>query len=215
MATIPVPFVTPARYLAMVGGVQAVGLVVGLTVAVLSLLSGNDANRVDRVLDLHRELVSGDVGNARSRLADHLRRVGQAQLGSHYVYQPEKGDLRRNPQANAYEDAAAGDARPATDRALLLRYFERADGALKEGILHHGLFHRLIGSHVLWWDAALINEDLDRPHRHSLALLAEWVVSYTGADVIAYTRYWATSFSTTSPDLDFVTLPAWTFKMFG
>jgi hypothetical protein len=64
------------RFSAWATGVQAVGVIFALFLAGVSLQRDSHDRRVDRVMDLHRELVSGELSGPRFRLSRHLRELG-------------------------------------------------------------------------------------------------------------------------------------------
>jgi hypothetical protein len=68
-------------------------LIVTLLIGALALTSQQHDRRVDRVLELHTVLVSGDVGAARLRLSHHLRSLGPSEGGRRYVLQPTQDQL--------------------------------------------------------------------------------------------------------------------------
>ena len=207
---LPIPWATPAEYQAIVAGVQALGLVVALLIAALALTGDQNDRRVDRVLQLHEDLVSGDVGAARSRLAYHLRTLGPEHEGRRYVLQPTQDQLVHDRKLHRYSDhEATTDSTPREDRVMLLRFFERADAARREKTVHLPLLHELIGSHALWWDAALWLEDHERSHRRALRDLAQWVSDYASIHQCSYVSSWARNTSRRGVNPDFLHWPPW------
>ena len=92
--------------------------------AALSLLADSHDRRVDRVLEFHQQLTSGELQAARLRLVGHLRNHG----ASGKVNRATRDDLRTDPVLSRY----AGDAskiRPIDDINLMLRFFERVNAA--------------------------------------------------------------------------------------
>lgn len=205
---IPIPWLTPTEYQLIASGFQAFGLVVALFFAAMTLSSDLHDRSVDRVLALHAEIVSGEVGAARSRLAHHLRTNGPVTAGHRLVLQPGPDVLRDDPQLSVYADATSG-ATPREDRVLLLRYFERTNAARELRTVDDGLFHKLIGPHTLWWDAALWCEKHDRPHRNELLDLATWVAQYTAKFNPDYAKHWDRNLSRSGRQPDFKDWPDW------
>jgi hypothetical protein len=70
-------WVGPSTYSSLTAGVQAVGVVIALGLGAATLMRDNRDRRVDRVLALHQELMTGDVWQARYCLVRHLRKLGQ------------------------------------------------------------------------------------------------------------------------------------------
>src|SRR4051812_39242888 len=90
-----------------------------------------------------------------------LRSEAPADDGPPRVAQPRRGDSALTKALDIYRSGSKydnNDESPNEDRAVLLRYFERADAARLAGIVNPALFHTLIGPHALWWDAALWND---------------------------------------------------------
>jgi hypothetical protein len=146
--------------------VQAVGLVVALSLAVLTLTRDRSDRKVDRTLSIHQEFVSGDVGDARDRLHKHLSR-GE---GNKFK-RAGRLQLRDDPSLNIYDSLSTET--PFSDCGLLLRFFERAEITLRAGLVDDELFLELLGRHATWWGEAL---SLDRHARPKLAVhcLADW-----------------------------------------
>lgn len=158
-------------YDSITNGVQAVGVVVALSLAAATLIRDNRDRRVDRVLSLHQELMNGSVWEARYRLVYHLRAHGYG--GS--VRRVTRQELNEDPSVSQYRPGIQGN--PAQDADLLVRYFERAYAALRTDALDVPLFAELIGRHAIWWDLVLVQTPdwLTRAH---LTRLAGWTRAY-------------------------------------
>ena len=147
----------PDKYTALTAGVQAIGVIVALTVAVLTLRADSRDRRVDRVLALHQELTTGEVQAARVALAGHLRR--QTPTGKAITVSLKQ--LGEDPKLSRYakdnEHASEGHAcTPLVDARLLLRFFERADAIRTSGAAYVPLYAELIAGHAFWWSRHLI-----------------------------------------------------------
>jgi hypothetical protein len=91
----------------------------------------------------------------------------------------------------------------------VLRFFERANAARREGTVHRGLFHELVGSHAIWWDAAFWLQDHERAHRGALKELSQWVVDHATAHAPRYVASWARNTSPNGQNPDFLQWPTW------
>jgi hypothetical protein len=144
-----------------------------LRVAVATLESDSRDRRVDRVIALHEELMSGTTGGGRSRLARLLRSRGSAGV----CLQVSRDQLRGNTDVSAYDEASdKASGSPAHDLTLLLRFFERADIARTAGTLDELLLVALVGRHAGWWDLAIARDD--NTARIPLQRLAGWCQQY-------------------------------------
>jgi hypothetical protein len=139
------------RFSAWATGVQAVGVIFALFLAGVSLQRDSHDRRVDRVMDLHRELVSGELSGPRFRLSRHLRELGSNGLvRSVSIWQlGTEGNLK-------YTDPEGG-VTASRDLSLLLRYFERVNAAREAGTLDEDLLVRLLGRHAGWWSEAILD----------------------------------------------------------
>jgi hypothetical protein len=163
--------VPASRYQAITSGVQAVGVIIALGLGVATLRGDSKDRRVDRVLALQQELVSGELQAARGRLIRHLRRHG----ANGKLLTVSGFDLDDQTSLGRYSDDP--DARPRGDLNLLLRYFERANALRSAKAVDLPLFADLVGGHALWWDTA-VKPEPDWPTRQHLTELGTWVRIY-------------------------------------
>ncbi len=171
----PIAFLDPQRYSAYASGVQAMGVLIALILAMLTLGADRHDKQVDRVLALHSELVTGEVQSSRIRLIDHLRRRG----GGIYVHEATRDDLQKDPRLSAYD--VKSEYTPLHDANTVLRFFERANAAIKARTVYEPLFHELILRYALWWDLALLPSSTPWAGRAALTELAAWGKLYEEA----------------------------------
>ena len=160
LLALPVPWLAPDRYQAYTSALQAVGVLATLGIAAATLRGDSRDRRVDRVLELHHELISGETGAARTRLGAHFRRNGTKP----WVLQATIDQLADGHVgiSSKYQDASIKRRRwvrrqpawppetPRDDAALLLRFFERAWLAQATGSLDDSMCASLIGTHAGW-----------------------------------------------------------------
>ena len=178
----------------IVGAIAAVGTagaaLLGLRYARRQIDSVSHDHRVDRVLDFHRDLTTGDVGDARSRFSELMFRVGEEAFGAGHCWRPTWNSLLPpDPKADVHsdtkrrlglypDDIIGGERhRPLDDLRSVLWCFERIEEARNRGAsLDEPLLVSLIGYHAVWWD--LLCKRLTRDgggHIFSLVRLAEWM----------------------------------------
>jgi hypothetical protein len=174
----PAAFLNSSRYSAYASGLQATGVLIALILAVITLDADRHDKQVDRVLALHQELVTGDIEGCRIRLIDHLRKRG----GGRYVQTVTRDDLQKDPRLSSY-DGPSGHT-PFHDANTLLRFFERANAAIKAKTVNEPLFHELIIRHALWWDVALRHSSTPWVGRSALGELASWAKIYEKAHLV-------------------------------
>lgn len=166
------------RYGALTDGMQALGLVVALAAAALTLRADSRNQTLDRVLALHQELMSGKVGAARVRLVRHLRGHRRNEERPTTLEELRHGMLATYSSEDMRLDHdSVATHRPDLDLNILRRYFERADSAREAGAVYLPVFADLIGGHAQWWDRALVDDGRDTMRYH-LADLADWSTSY-------------------------------------
>ncbi|MGW5241876.1 hypothetical protein ACWEOW_23325 [Monashia sp. NPDC004114] len=146
------PFLDGQQYGGYATAVQTIVVAITLVVALITYRHDSHDRRVDRVLALHRELVTGQVGASRRALLDLVRKNGE----------PYGARAREEIRAKGL----------GADRAALLRYFERVEAARERGSLDDTLAAALIGRHAGWWHLALCFEDT--PARRPLKNFSEW-----------------------------------------
>ena len=155
-------------------GISAAAVVFSVLLAVFTLLRDSQHRQVDRTIAFHEALTEGEVQAARTRLVRHLRQNASDGL----VAQVSKKALDLPPH-DRYAKSDDPEVRPSTDARLLLRFFERAAAANREGALNAALVHRLICPHAYWWFMALRHDEAD-PWTSRLALddITKWGVYY-------------------------------------
>lgn len=163
--------VDSARFGALTGGVQAIGVVVALGLGAATLLRDSRDRRVDRVLALHEELMTGELWHARHRLVRHLRSLG-AEGKARAV---SRAELMNDPDVSHYDGGT--EATPLMDADLLVRFFERANAVLVAGSVHEPMFVDLIGRHTFWWNTA-IRAAPEWTTREHLTDLKNWTSRY-------------------------------------
>jgi hypothetical protein len=169
---VPITFLNSSRYSAYAGRLQAVGVLVALILAVVTLDADRHDKQADRVLALHQELVTGEIEGCRIRLIDHLRKRG----GGHRVLAVTRDDLQKDPRLSSYD--GSGEYTPFHDANTVLRFFERANAAIKARTVHEPLFHELIIRHALWGNAALRPSATPWVGRSALDELNAWARVY-------------------------------------
>ena len=181
----PIPLLDAQRYAAYATGLQALGVLVALILAGMALSSDRHDKQVDRVLLLHSELVGGETQAARIRLVEHLRRWG----GSQRVRSVTRGELQATPGLSAYQDDSTST--PLQDSNNVLRFFERANAAVKWSSGYEPLFHQLIIRHALWWEVALQEDSAPWAGREALSELTAWGRAYEARRPgLAYLASW-------------------------
>jgi hypothetical protein len=169
---VPLTLLSPGRYSAYASGLQALGVLIALILAVVTIDTDRHDKQVDRVLALHHELVTGEIEGCRVRLIDHLRKRG----GGRHVLPVTRADLQRDPRLSSYDGSSAYT--PFHDANTVLRFFERANAAVKAGTVNRPLFHELIIRHALWWGDALRSSSTPWVGISALDELAAWARSY-------------------------------------
>ena len=146
--------------------------------------------RVDRVLALHSDLTTGEVGAARCRFIELMYKVGEEAFGCNQCWQPTWQSLlppnlsirdgTGSPRLlGIYPSDIVGSEgrRPLDDLRLILWCFERIDESCKTGTsLDEQLVVSLIGYHAAWWNLLCKRlEPTAGGYIHSLVRLAEWM----------------------------------------
>jgi len=158
---------------------------VALILAGMALRSDRHDKQVDRVLLLHAELVGGETQAARIRLVDHLRRWGEGQRTRSVT----RSELQSTPGLSAYQDGSSST--PMRDANTVIRFFERANAAVKWSSVYEPLFHQLIIRHARWWEVALQEDSAPWAGREALSELTAWGRAYeTHWPGLAYLAAW-------------------------
>lgn len=182
---IPIPLLNAQRYAAYSAGLQALGVLVALLLAGMALSSDRHDKQVDRVLLLHSELVNGETQAARIRLVEHLRRWGEGQRARIVT----RSELLNTPGLSVYQDDSSSN--PMQDANTVLRFFERANAAVKWSSVYEPLFHQLIIRHARWWEVALRESSEPWAGREALSELTAWGLAYeTRHPELAYLASW-------------------------
>jgi hypothetical protein len=142
-------FLDADQYAAFAGAIQALIVVPALIVGVATLLSDRHDRRVDRVLEFHQELVSGELQAARTRLTRHLREHGTGGKPRRVT----RDELKSDPALKEY--SGTSEFSPTGDFNQILRYFERVDCARLANSVDLPLLAELVGRHAVWLDLAI------------------------------------------------------------
>lgn len=140
--------------------------IIGLAVGLFQLWSGLKAIRVQRTIDLHRDLTTGEVGRAADRLSTLLWKEGERRFGRNRCYAPEwpelltavrgtggAGRLGEYIDSDRVVDFASSE--PLRDLYALLWCFERIEAGRASRALDRVLLASLIEPHAAWWSCAL------------------------------------------------------------
>ncbi|HET9144371.1 hypothetical protein [Actinophytocola sp.] len=129
---IAIPLMNAGQYQALAGGIQAVGVTAALIFGAFTLQHDRHSKKVDRVLELHQSLTSGDLQASRIRLMRHL--VRHSDKSSARVRSTSIKELRDDGGAlSAYDDDALNA--PIVDLNLVLRFMERSNIARRSGVV--------------------------------------------------------------------------------
>jgi hypothetical protein len=183
---ITIPLMNAGQYQALAGGIQAVGVTAALIFGALTLQHDRHSKKVDRVLELHQSLTSGDLQASRIRLMRHL--VRHSDKSSARVRSTSIKELRDDGGVlSVYDDDALNT--PIVDLNLVLRFMERSNVARRSGVVDLPLFHELVCGHALWWNRA-INADPNEPLSLRLIDLVEWTNEYRTRHHPSYCDIW-------------------------
>jgi len=152
----------------VIGGLQAIGVVVALGLGAATLRRDSYDRRVDRTLALNQEFMTGAIWLARRRLFAHIKSLAADPAMGFQVITREQ--LRRDPQISRYRD---GEGSPEDDVDLMMRFFERANAQRVTAVVELPLFAELLGRHALWWDRAIVADE-QWITRLSLAAMGTW-----------------------------------------
>lgn len=81
--------------------------------------------------------------------------------------------MRNSPEWQAYSAPEFADSLPVLDANLVLRFFEKAEAALRAKSVDEPLFLDLIGRHAYWWNNVFLPES-DGHVRQRLERLGCW-----------------------------------------
>lgn len=182
-------FLTSAQYSAVASAIQAAAVVPAIAIAASALLRDSHDRRVDRVLDFHRELTSGEVLQARDRLGAHLRKHGV----DGRVRPTSRDELRDDLKLSRYSTDHSN--KPRSDVNVILRFFERVNAARIAATVDYPLLAELIGRHAAWWNLAIKDPGDDEVPRAPLRELATWADEFVLAnqDRYSYLRNWGSN----------------------
>lgn len=175
--TPPIPWLDPTQYQGYVLAFQAVGILATLGIATVTFRGDSRDRRVDRVLALHNELTSGEVGAVRRRLAAHFRQHGPRDGSKQWVLQTTTEQLKKRSDLSRYRDDGLKQT-PSEDAAVLLRFFQRAQLAQATGSLDDYMCASLIGAHAGWWNLAIQHSGKSEPMKTALNELATWANNF-------------------------------------
>lgn len=150
--------------------------VAGVVVAVWQVHGGQTAIKVQRVIDLHADLTTGEVGNARSRFTALMWKHGERQAGSNACHLPLWEEILPSPTTEngkgglsgylAFEAIATSqDAEPLRDLYAVLWCFERIEAGRAGGALDKRMLIELVAPHAIWWNS-LTEKISDKNTRH-------------------------------------------------
>jgi len=146
--------------------------------------------QVDRVLALHHDWTTGEVGDARVRFSELMYRAGEEAFGPRKCWRPDweslippnpavPKDVRTARFLGYYpEDMLSGRGnRPIHDLRQVLWCFDRMNEARKRASsLDEDLLISLMGHSVVWWNLLCGRlETLAGGHVYSLMQLASWM----------------------------------------
>jgi hypothetical protein len=173
------------QYGALASTIQAVAVIPAIAIAALALTRDSRDTRVDRVLDLHRELNSSDMADAKVRLAAHLRKHGI----DGKVRPTSREELRDDPVLSKYGPDSPFN--PRVDVDLILNFFERADVARASNTVEPQLLVELIGRSATWWNLAITGIMDEMPRSH-FSELADWADDFVlkHQNRYSYLRNW-------------------------
>jgi hypothetical protein len=137
---------------------------IAVAIALGQLWTGLKATKVQRVIELHRDLTTGEVGNARDRFTTLMWKHGERLAGRNVCHAPRwkeiltdvlgasgsRGELGVYPREDHI--ATAKDAEPMRDLYSVLWCFERIEAGRAGRALDQGMLKQLVASHAVWWD---------------------------------------------------------------
>lgn len=141
--------------------VQSIAVIAGLGFAWTQLRHADDTRKVDRVIELHRELTSGELAAARDRLATLIYwrspRPNQApcrQLTLEKFRSAGRTKGSGTP-ASPTDTCSTTSLRPIHCVYLIVWAYQRVLRSLEKGQLNEELLRDMLAGHVSWWALAL------------------------------------------------------------
>jgi hypothetical protein len=173
------------QYASMASTIQAIAVVPAIAIAAIALTNDGHDKRVDRVLDFHKELNSGEVLNATVRLATHLREHGQEGK----VRPVTRDELIGDSVLSRYSKEQ--ESTPREDAGIILRFFERANAARVAQTVDPPLMAELVGRNAAWWNRAITGPGYGIS-RAPLRDLANWADKFASenCDKYPYLQQW-------------------------
>jgi hypothetical protein len=155
--------------------VQTGVVVLALTVAVATYLSNSRNKRIEQVYDFHKEMTTGEIGEARRRLLRLIYSQQRASLPP--LREINRSEVRDGGALASYGKDTKYD--PDTDWTLVIRFYQRAWNARRRGSFDDLTVVNLIGRSACWWDLALntFNHEQDKA-RLALSQFAQWTNRY-------------------------------------
>jgi hypothetical protein len=160
--------------------VAALAAIAAVAVAIVEIRSGIKATKVERVIDLHRDLTTGEVGAARDRFTTLMWKHGERLAGRNRCHAPTWGELLPDVLGGGdrgllgeyrSEDKIPGadGAEPMRDLYSVLWCLERIEAGRAGRALDLRMMKELIASHAVWWDE-LTQHLIDDDTRHIASL---------------------------------------------
>ena len=173
------------QYAATASTIQAIAVVPAIAIAAIALTTDGHDKRVDRVLDFHKELNSGEILNAAVRLDTHLREHGE----NGKVRPLTRDELLSDPVLSRYSKER--ESTPREDARIILRFFERANAARVAQTVDPPLMAELVGRNAGWWNLA-ITGPFYGVSRAPLRDLANWADQFASEnrDRYPYLQQW-------------------------
>jgi hypothetical protein len=136
---------------------------IAAVVALLQYLASQRAIRVQRVIDLHKDLTTGEVGAARDRFTTLMWKHGEKLAGRNQCHAPSWDEILPDVLGGGSrgllgryraEDEIAGfeDAEPMRDLYAVLWCFERVEAAREGRALDGRMLSKLLARHAVWWN---------------------------------------------------------------
>lgn len=161
---------------------SAIAICVGILVALIRFYRQKKFGNVERTIAFHRDITTGEVGDARDRFTEYMWQVGSDAGESNQCYQPSWAELLNSKYSDneglvlsRYPDSweLAPDLNPLTDLYRVMWCFERISVADRNGLLDRKLTAKMLQSHAVWWDTLCENiPNKAMIHREGLSELA-------------------------------------------